>query len=55
MVSDSYQSVIVICSWTLIIYSLFSGTGTPIGDPVEMTAIGGVFREYRTPEDPLFV
>ncbi|KAI8953117.1 hypothetical protein F4801DRAFT_576840 [Xylaria longipes] len=31
------------------------GTGTPLGDPIEMKAIGRVFRPYRSPEDPLYV
>lgn len=31
------------------------GTGTPVGDPIEMKAIGRVFRPYRSPEDPLYV
>ncbi|KAJ0424608.1 hypothetical protein BJY00DRAFT_326526 [Aspergillus carlsbadensis] len=31
------------------------GTGTAIGDPTEARAIGGVFREYRSPGSPLFV
>ncbi|KAI1299584.1 hypothetical protein F5Y03DRAFT_408749 [Xylaria venustula] len=31
------------------------GTGTPIGDPIEMKAIGRVFRSYRSREDPLYV
>ncbi|KAI3330341.1 hypothetical protein F4824DRAFT_478888 [Ustulina deusta] len=31
------------------------GTGTPVGDPIEMKAIGRVFRPYRSSEDPLYV
>ncbi|KAF2969750.1 hypothetical protein GQX73_g3806 [Xylaria multiplex] len=31
------------------------GTGTPTGDPVEMRAIGRVFRNFRSPQDPLYV
>ncbi|KAI0451357.1 hypothetical protein F5B21DRAFT_528029 [Xylaria acuta] len=31
------------------------GTGTPVGDPIEMKAIGRVFRLYRSPEDPIYV
>ncbi|KAI0485236.1 lovastatin nonaketide synthase [Xylariaceae sp. FL0804] len=31
------------------------GTGTPVGDPIEANAIGQAFRNYRTPEDPLYV
>ncbi|KAI1738681.1 hypothetical protein F4680DRAFT_459720 [Xylaria scruposa] len=31
------------------------GTGTPIGDPIEMKAIGRVFRPYRSPDNPLYV
>ncbi|KAH9897410.1 fatty acid synthase S-acetyltransferase [Xylariomycetidae sp. FL2044] len=31
------------------------GTGTPVGDPIEMRAIGNVFRTYRSSSQPLFV
>lgn len=31
------------------------GTGTPTGDPIEMRAIGAVFRAHRSPEEPLYV
>ncbi|PHH70644.1 hypothetical protein CDD80_5875 [Ophiocordyceps camponoti-rufipedis] len=31
------------------------GTGTPVGDPIEMTAIGRVFRTHRSPTSPLYV
>ncbi|KAI6268439.1 Type I Iterative PKS [Pyricularia oryzae] len=31
------------------------GTGTPVGDPIEMAAIGRVFAPVRSPETPLFV
>ncbi|GAB1315319.1 hypothetical protein MFIFM68171_05529 [Madurella fahalii] len=31
------------------------GTGTAVGDPIEMTAIGSVFRTHRSPEEPLYV
>ena len=31
------------------------GTGTPVGDPLEISAIGRVFAEGRTKTDPLFV
>ncbi|KAH8889473.1 hypothetical protein GQ53DRAFT_869901 [Thozetella sp. PMI_491] len=31
------------------------GTGTPTGDVVEMTGIGKVFRNHRSPEQPLYV
>ena len=31
------------------------GTGTPVGDPVEIAAIGNVFASTRTAEDPLLV
>ncbi|KAI1754183.1 hypothetical protein F4782DRAFT_493555 [Xylaria castorea] len=31
------------------------GTGTPIGDPIEMKAIGRVFRAFRSPTKPLLV
>ena len=31
------------------------GTGTAVGDPVEMKAIGRVFRKYRSAEEPLYV
>jgi acyl transferase domain-containing protein len=31
------------------------GTGTAIGDPIEASAIGNAFRQYRTSQQPLFV
>ncbi|KAJ6031693.1 Acyl transferase/acyl hydrolase/lysophospholipase [Penicillium herquei] len=31
------------------------GTGTPVGDPIEMKAIGRVFRKSRTTDEPLYV
>ncbi|KAK3382595.1 fatty acid synthase S-acetyltransferase [Lasiosphaeria ovina] len=31
------------------------GTGTPVGDPLEMKAIGKVFRNSRSTEEPLYV
>jgi acyl transferase domain-containing protein len=31
------------------------GTGTPIGDPIEIKAIGRVFGESRSPQNPLYV
>ncbi|KAI1176830.1 hypothetical protein F4777DRAFT_233829 [Nemania sp. FL0916] len=31
------------------------GTGTPVGDPIEMKAIGRVFRKSRSPQEPLYV
>ena len=31
------------------------GTGTPVGDPIELNAVGSVFRKVRTAEDPLIV
>jgi acyl transferase domain-containing protein len=31
------------------------GTGTPVGDPIEVNALGEVFRSVRTVDDPLYV
>lgn len=31
------------------------GTGTQTGDPIEMKAIGSVFRKHRSREEPLYV
>ncbi|KAL4961999.1 type I polyketide synthase [Aspergillus stella-maris] len=31
------------------------GTGTAVGDPTETRAIGAVFRQHRSEEDPLYV
>ncbi|KAI1342766.1 hypothetical protein F5Y15DRAFT_428725 [Xylariaceae sp. FL0016] len=31
------------------------GTGTPVGDPIEMKAIGRVFKSIRSKEEPLYV
>ena len=31
------------------------GTGTPIGDPIEASAIAGIFNAHRSREEPLFI
>jgi acyl transferase domain-containing protein/NADPH:quinone reductase-like Zn-dependent oxidoreductase len=31
------------------------GTGTPVGDPIEASAIGEAFRNVRTQNDPLYI
>ena len=31
------------------------GTGTPVGDPIEGSAISSVFTKYRAPEDPMYI
>ena len=31
------------------------GTGTPVGDPVEVEAIGRVFADYRSASEPLLM
>ena len=31
------------------------GTGTPVGDPLEASAIGAVFASQRSKEEPLFI
>ncbi|KAK6958415.1 hypothetical protein Daesc_001215 [Daldinia eschscholtzii] len=31
------------------------GTGTPVGDPIEASAIGEAFRASRSPDDPLYI
>lgn len=31
------------------------GTGTPVGDPIEIQALGSAFRMVRRPDDPLYV
>ncbi|CAG8942939.1 unnamed protein product [Penicillium salamii] len=31
------------------------GTGTAVGDPIEVKAIGSVFRQYRSPDAPLYI
>ncbi|KAM3083977.1 hypothetical protein ACMFMG_001916 [Clarireedia jacksonii] len=31
------------------------GTGTAVGDPIEAAAIGEVFQDYRSNEDPLYI
>lgn len=31
------------------------GTGTPVGDPIEVQGIGRVFGAYRSTQEPLYV
>jgi acyl transferase domain-containing protein len=31
------------------------GTGTALGDPIELMAIGSAFKDFRTPSNPLMV
>ncbi|KAF6807279.1 polyketide synthase [Colletotrichum musicola] len=31
------------------------GTGTPVGDPIEAKAIGSVFRNHRSAEEPIYI
>ncbi|PIG69495.1 polyketide synthase [Aspergillus arachidicola] len=31
------------------------GTGTAVGDPIEARAIGSIFRDYRSADDPLYI
>lgn len=31
------------------------GTGTPVGDPIEASAISEVFSKYRSAEDPIYI
>ncbi|KAI0102777.1 thiolase-like protein [Nemania sp. FL0031] len=31
------------------------GTGTPVGDPIEASAISEMFTQYRSPEEPLYI
>lgn len=31
------------------------GTGTTVGDPTEIMALGNAFRDYRKPDEPLYV
>lgn len=31
------------------------GTGTPVGDPIEVEALSRVFSEGRSPSDPLLI
>ena len=31
------------------------GTGTPVGDPIEASAISSVFTKYRSPKDPIYI
>ncbi|KAG6366829.1 hypothetical protein INS49_001010 [Diaporthe citri] len=36
-------------------YVELHGTGTPVGDPIELSAIAATFGASATPEDPIFV
>ena len=31
------------------------GTGTPVGDPIEVNSFGAIFRNHRTADEPLYV
>ena len=31
------------------------GTGTPVGDPIEASAIAATFKNYRSPSKPLYI
>lgn len=31
------------------------GTGTPVGDPIEASAIGAAFQQYRSQSDPMYI
>lgn len=31
------------------------GTGTPVGDPIEASAISEMFTQFRSPEEPLYI
>lgn len=39
----------------MVLTKQLPGTGTPVGDPIEMKAIGRVFRKARSAEEPLYV
>ncbi|KAF7588746.1 hypothetical protein BBP40_005272 [Aspergillus hancockii] len=36
-------------------YARGEGVGTAVGDPIEARAIGSIFREHRTTDDPLYI
>lgn len=53
LIRQTYESVGLHPSSTR--YFEAHGTGTPVGDPVEASAISSVFSKYRSPEDPMYI
>jgi acyl transferase domain-containing protein len=53
LIRDTYQKAGLSMEPTK--YFEAHGTGTPVGDPIEATALGNAFRKVRTTDDPLYV
>ncbi|KAF5699716.1 polyketide synthase [Fusarium globosum] len=53
LINAAYQSAGI--SKTQTRFFEAHGTGTPVGDPIEASAISGAFSEYRSEEEPMVV
>ncbi|KAF2158513.1 hypothetical protein M409DRAFT_71605 [Zasmidium cellare ATCC 36951] len=53
LIMDTYAKAGLAMSETR--YFEAHGTGTPVGDAIEASAIGASFRQFRSPEAPLYI
>lgn len=53
LIKDAYQAAGLGLGQTRFFEA--HGTGTPVGDPIEASAISGAFSQYRSEQDPILV